>query len=979
MLRNITKLLLGQALCLWAVLICCLPLQAEERLSLFHTTDVKGLASSYAYQFQTPYVLLADFVQQEGERLGIQDFGITKTSVFFYSQGTYLWGPEMNIPEMRRFVADPPEPVKTRQISTLNSFHDIILDPSVDQNTMSELQRFVPEQEKYSRQLKRRHFEFVEYPNQVYALKQRPNLKLEASPLHWELILGFHVRLNFKAEEQDLLMIAKPNGEGARRAQLIQNLRAPGDLLVDSGNLLEGLSSVLTNRLSLQRENSLRMAQNLNYTAINVAKNELQGGLDNLFAEQKKYQLPLISSSLLKDDRYVFPPFSRVSIGTRKVALVGIADASRLQRMQELGDLSSDITVLQPQQALERALQELEQQGGADIVLLLSSLERAETQQLVEYNRNVHLVLANTDASLQHLRESVTLSQLDNPRPFVANSNPNAVQFIELKLQDGELNMRNEMIPVYFDLDPNMDALAQVMEIRQEAYEGALKTLIPDLGPSIRRDPELVDIFLKSAETQRAARQLRGLFALEQERLLDIYPPYMTRELLANLEMNALMEAFQAEVVVFKLSSSMELNIPGAVPKLLVYERLKMRDTLGVYYLNGVQLKKLLQLPIEDLSFGGVSADKSKVWGRPLGNIHHFYKVIIPSGVASYKPVQDIIQNARAEQRLVLPFGESQEPQELYLRNTLVQYFEHLYGRPQQLAELTRLMKPRWLEKRGLFRLELNNLQLNLSGYNALNNDAYSEVRETRVISPSSFTFGGRTELFLNWDNLQFGFRNGLSTKYEALSVLEESEGNTAQERFTENQDDLVFSSEVQMRLFEFDLLDNWLPLTPFLEGIYDTEFTPTLNTETNMLNPRQSELRGVLGLSMPSGPRLKTFKGGLAVRRDFNVPDNIEGGVDLQLVHELPINSSLLWHNDFDFRYFFPSPNDNASSLGLIAQWVSSVKFLLTDNLALRLYADSYLFQGKLPQTSQLGASVILGVGLSYERMWKPFYEPLF
>ena len=960
--------------------ICCFTLPAKaERLTLFHTADVKGLASNYTYQLQLPYVLLADFVHNEGQRLGVKDFGITKTSVLFYSQGVFLWGPQMGIQELREFLKSPPEALHTQNISSLNSFHDVVLEVSDNQRIMSELQRFIAEQEKYTKQLRRRAFQLIEYPEKVFALKLSPQAQLQTEALNWELVLGFHVRIGFADNtENNLLMIAKPNGEGTRRMRLIEKLRGPSDLLVDSGNLLEGLSSVLTNQLSLQRKNSLKMAQELNYTAMNVGKSELQGGLTNLLDEQEQYGLPYISASLLKEDKYIFPPFKRIKLGRRDIAMIGLADVSQIQRMQELGDLSTEIQVLDTQQALDRALQELEQQGGADIVLLLSSLERAELQNLVEFNRNIHMILANTDATLQHLRESVTLSQFDNPRPFLANANPNAVQLVEIKTNKGELQLRNEMVPIYFELLPNTDYLAQIMQIRQDVYVDALDTLIPDLGPIIREDPELVQIFLDSDETKRASKLLSGLLPLERERLLEIYPTYMTRELLANLEMNALMEAFNAELVVFKISRSMELNVPGAVPKFLVYERLKMRDTLGIYYLNGVQLGKLLNLKLDGLIFGGVSPDKLKVWGRPLGNIHNVYKVLIPSGVASLKPVQEIMQGVRIDEKLDLPFDREHRPEKLYLRNTLVQFFEHLSQQDNQVEEMKRLMKPRWLEKRGLFRFELNNFQLNLSGYNAMNNDAYAEVRETRVISPSSFTFGGRTDFAVNWDNLQFGFRNGLNAKYEGLSVLEEAVDDTAQERFTENQDDLVFSSELQMRLFEFDLLSN-LPLTPFLEGIYDTEFTPTLNKETQLLNPRQSELRGVFGLSIPAGPQLKTFKSGLAVRRDFNVPNNFETGFDIKMIHELPVTSRIRWQNDLDFRYFFPTPNDNASSLGLIAQWVSAVKFSLTDNLALRLFADSYLFQGKLPETSDFGASVILGVGLSYERLWKPAYEPLF
>ena len=180
------------------------------------------------------------------------------------------------------------------------------------------------------------------------------------------------------------------------------------------------------------------------------------------------------------------------------------------------------------------------------------------------------------------------------------------------------------------------------------------------------------------------------------------------------------------------------------------------------------------------------------------------------------------------------------------------------------------------------------------------------------------------------------------------------------------------------MQLFEFPFGGKELQLIPYLEGTYDTEFSPTLQPNTGQPNPLQAELSGIAGLTIPPGPMLKAFKTGLALRRDFNVPNNLELGLQFKLDHELPLTAELKWTNSLDLKYYLPSVNDNASSLGLISQWVSALKVSLTDNLSLRFFADAYLFQGKLPSTSELGSSIILGVGLAYDRLWKPFYEPI-
>ncbi len=349
-------------------------------------------------------------------------------------------------------------------------------------------------------------------------------------------------------------------------------------------------------------------------------------------------------------------------------------------------------------------------------------------------------------------------------------------------------------------------------------------------------------------------------------------------------------------------------------------------------------------------------------------------------------PVRHLLEGLRGETRMNHP--QTGVNGRIFVRPLVISLLERLQQRPDFEQEVTRLMKFHFSERQLQFAVQLDNFQLNLSGYNAFNNRDYSQVRETRVTSPNSFTFGGRTRLALGLDNGLFGVTTAAAAKYEGLAVIEDllttstrtgATTTTETERFTENQDDLLFSTELKLHLLEFPLFDTKLGLTPYLEAFYDTEFTPTLNKQTQTLNPLQSELRGVLGLSMPAGDQLKVFKAGLALRRDFNVPDNLEGGLDLKVIHSLPLTTYLSWNNDLNVRYFLPTANDNLSSLGLIAQLVTAFDVNLTDNILLRIYADAYVFQGKRPETSQLGASVILGVGLGFDRIWKPWYEPLF
>lgn len=950
----------------------CWPVTAETLdLNIFHTGDIKGIASSYLYDVRLPYFMTSDFVQSQNKAQAIEDFGVSRTTVYFHAQGHYLWGDHFGVEALKNFLVQAPAPLRQEKLRILTA-HDSLMLPGTDPALFQALQAFIQDHPRYPKQVQWQEATLITYPGGVQQLRLPDALEISPSnPLLWEMVLGFDLNFQRSARatqnSSTFQLIGKPFGEGTRRMALIDRLRTPDSLLVDSGNLLEGLSSVLTDHLSLQRANSLKMAEAMGYFAINVGKEELRGGLLNLLREQETHQLPLISASIRQQGSYVFAPYKIHEAEGRKIAFIGLTDPEEINVLRTLDVISAETEILAPRTALEQVLPLLKNQEQPDIIVILGDLSEGQLQALEKYNRDAHLVLTDTESPLQQLAASQTTPTDSAPRAFIPRTSAYALNKVHIHADPQQLQLRSEMHPITFDLPTLSRFLPPVLAIRQEAYKDALDELIPNMGPVLRNDPELLNIFLRSANTVAARERLSGYRPLSDAEFLQIYQPYITRELLYNLEMNLLMDRYRGEVVVFKNSGQDTLSVPGAMPRMLVYERFKVNDTLHIYSLNGEQVKALGQITSEKLSFGGLRPAENTVWGRTLGGKKMYYRVLMPSGVARLQSVQQILQGA-----------PNQAPRDLYLRNILLKELERLKQLPDTAQQLAQQMRPRWHEKQTLFTLGLDDLQLNISGYNAVNNQAYTEVRETRVISPNSFNFGARTRLYSGLDNPWMGWTNAIQAKYEGLSVVDVSD-TAAGERFTENQDDLLFSSELQLRLLKFSLFDTQLPLTPFVEGIYDTEFTPTLNAETQQRNRLQSELRGVLGLSMPSGDRLKTFKTGLALRRDFNVPNNLEGGVDLKFVHEQPLSTGLTWHNDLDARYFLPSPNDNASSLGLTAQWVSALRLSLTDNLSLRFFADTYVFQGKLPATSQVGASFILGVGLGYDRLWKPVHEPLF
>lgn len=79
------------------------------------------------------------------------------------------------------------------------------------------------------------------------------------------------------------------------------------------------------------------------------------------------------------------------------------------------------------------------------------------------------------------------------------------------------------------------------------------------------------------------------------------------------------------------------------------------------------------------------------------------------------------------------------------------------------------------------------------------------------------------------------------------------------------------------------------------------------------------------------------------------------------------------------DFTYFRPSPGDTPRNLARRYNMVHEISVPLVDELSLSVAADLFFFQGKVSTNRTPGASMMLRVGLTYDRLWKPRYQPFF
>ena len=252
--------------------------------------------------------------------------------------------------------------------------------------------------------------------------------------------------------------------------------------------------------------------------------------------------------------------------------------------------------------------------------------------------------------------------------------------------------------------------------------------------------------------------------------------------------------------------------------------------------------------------------------------------------------------------------------------------------------------------------------------------DGYASVAESRVSAADAWVVGVSSRFVLTRERLRSGTDFGLSVAYGRQSV---STGATRQ--VGESSDDIKF--DVTLRPSFRSASAGQFRL--FARGLFDTEVTPTKNITTNIENPRQLNVRASAGMLMIPRRTLRRVEFALAVENDFGNP-NVQYGAQAFLDLSRPVGvrnrmglapATYRWRNEA--TYFLPATLDGPSSLALRYNMVHELLIPLMDELSLSVAADMFVFQGKVPATNHIATSTLLRVGITYDRQWKPRYQP--
>ncbi len=252
------------------------------------------------------------------------------------------------------------------------------------------------------------------------------------------------------------------------------------------------------------------------------------------------------------------------------------------------------------------------------------------------------------------------------------------------------------------------------------------------------------------------------------------------------------------------------------------------------------------------------------------------------------------------------------------------------------------------------------------------NNESYGAVPESRVTAVDSWVAGFSGRFKLTYDRQTFTPELGLTVAYarQAATLADGSK------RITESADDL----KVELTLRPKALGRAGGTVHPFVRTVFDTEFTPTTDFATGLENPHQLALRGVVGVMFTPTRHWRNLELAAAIENGFSQPNlqlGFQGRADFtQRIGPL---GSVVYRLRNDAIYFLPATQDTESHLALRYNMVHELLIPLVDELSLSVSADLFFFQGKVETTRAPGASLLLRIGLTYDRLWKPSFQPLF
>ncbi len=835
---------------------------------------------------------------------------------------------------------------------------------------------------------------------------------LPADPTAWEVRIHETFVIEAAGSTRTLHLLSRMVGEGSRRKALVDRLRtadAIPTLVISAGNAVEGHSFLEGEGLSLARPLSWAALADSGLRLLAPGHTELLAGLDTLSREAAEAGVTLLAANLRDaDGNAPFEAARLVDLGGTAIAVIGVVDPAVSESLHD--EVASGMSIEDPVPAVGRALRALRAgtERDPDLVVLLAGFGPAALGELAAAITDVDVVIGAFGRGMpQTQRQRVTIDpgrrQLDaaDRRPLLV-IHATAADVGEIVGFTGggrlrELSWRAHPITQLLPVDE--ETLRGVMAVRQRVYLEGEAVLVPDLRDLVERDVNRLQ-FLMDGQPYRSLVEgelASGSLAVERIHL------QMTPQLWSQLCAAVLQRRTAADVVVLP-PLPWPFSLSGPTRELYASAYLAVPDELQLVELTGSQLLELLRITgdartsdagTRDVSsHGDVTADRrqgapwvvgmdashAEIGGRPL-SATDTYRVLTTDALASYPGVTRVLSGAstrhafRDGRRGLRPAPRG-DPRAL--RTEVLQSLRRERAAAAATGDdgayderLADLLRDRGDIVHPLVYLRADTLSLTLTRYLVEGDqEAYANVRESRVTTEESFNFGLRAQGAAGIDT------DDLVLETKGCAVLSVTTVGDADP--TELEDDLQVALDAGLK----GLSVRSAPIYPFLQGAYDTEFMRADETDdagnVTGKQPRQKDLRGTVGVTASSLiPTVSTIKAGTFIEHDFSAEEGaLEAGMSLEVAQKVS-RRPVTWSNTLMLYGWFPTRGDTDEDLLLSLNVRTELGVTFWRNLQFKTYVDLLAYKGKVAATAEPGLSTIVGVELAFSgtarrRIWR-------
>lgn len=693
---------------------------------------------------------------------------------------------------------------------------------------------------------------------------------------------------------------------------------------------------------------------------------ELALGAEALGALVREFpDVPLLAANVRSADSTLFLKRAMLSTADARIGLVGLVNATIRDRLPR--HVLGGYTFEPPVAAARREVAAL-RAAGATAIVVLSNMDPADNAVVAQDVPGIDAIVA--DLPGRAIPENTRLRVELPDRPFVRPGTPAVVARsagnglavgrldLEFRTRRGSAvtylaALEHRVRPITDRILPDTALVRRVTGLAALAQRPRGPLLFPAFPDLVERHPEVGGF----DEVTRRGRVSKAMWEAFMARRLRVQ---------GNAEVAVIRRLDQFQPLIGKLHE----NEVGSW--------LWTEDEIVLVDLPGADLKALLRADARgELASSGIDLAGNAVLGHRIDDAAYYRvatsDVLFEGGRARYFARALRVRREFAADPLTGALAAVPGGQRVALREFILGELERARaaGGEAQLDRLATMLRPdpRHVD---LLSVDFERPTIWASLNQVRGNDGYSSVPESRVRALDSWVIGASGRVVVTQERRRSATDLGLSLAFAQQHVADDGRTETI-----ESADDIKL--DVTLRASRSS--EAGRKVLPFIRGLYDTEFTPTVNA-SGVENPQQRSARLVGGLSLQPGTRLRRGDLGVVLENDFGRP-NPQQGLQARADFERPVGAPsatpMTYRLRNDLTYFFPAPKDAAGDLALRYNMVHELLVPIASELSLSIAADLFFFQGKVEATRTPGVSALLRVGLTYDRLWKPRYQPFF